>query len=84
MHNPKVESYVLFGGRNCGLIPGTQPLRDCSQEVKGEARIYRTFCNKYQVVGTSKDYCYLKKIRYLKLKNLALFYVWEDARVWAY
>ena len=24
---------------------------------KGEARIYRSFCNKDQVVGTSKDYC---------------------------
>ena len=24
---------------------------------KGGARIYRGFCNKGQVVGTSKDYC---------------------------
>ena len=33
---------------------------------------------------TSKDHCDLKKIRYPKLRNLALFYVWEDARVWAH
>ena len=26
----------------------------------------------------------LKKIRYLKLRNLALFCVWEDAGVWAH
>ena len=31
-----------------------------------------------QVVGTSKDDCWLKKIRCLRLSNLALFYVWED------
>ena len=33
---------------------------------------------------TSKDYCELKETRYPKLRNLALFYVWEDARVWAH
>ena len=26
------------------------------KEARGEARIYRSFCNKDQVVGTSKDY----------------------------
>ena len=26
----------------------------------------------------------LRKTRYLKLRTLALFYVWEDVRVWAY
>ena len=41
--------------------------------------IFSDFCNKDQVVGTSKDYCYLKKSRHLKLRNLALFYVREDA-----
>ena len=29
-------------------------------------------------------FCELKKTEYPKLRNLALFYVWEDARVWAY
>ena len=32
----------------------------------------------------SKDYCWLKKTRHLKLMNLALFYEREDARVWAH
>ena len=39
-------------------------------------RIYRSFSNKNQVVKTSKDYCSLKKTRYLKLMNFA--------RVWAH
>ena len=29
-------------------------------------------------------FCKLKKIRYPKLRNLGLFYVWEDARVWTH
>ena len=35
-----------------------------------------------QVVRTSKDYCSLKKTRYFQLMDLAIFYIWEDARVW--
>ena len=50
---------------------------------KGGARIYTGFCNKDQVVRTSKDDCWLKKARHLKLRNLVPFCVWEDARVWA-
>ena len=34
-------------------------------------------------VGTLKDYCEWKKIRYLKLVNLAQICIWEAARVWA-
>ena len=29
-------------------------------------------------------FCELKKTRYSKLRNLALFYVWEDLRGWAH
>lgn len=50
------------------------------QRGKGGASIYRRFCNKNQVVGTSKYYCYLKKTRHLKLMNLMHFYT----RVWAH
>ena len=32
----------------------------------------------------SKDYCKLKKTKYPKLRNLALFYVWKNARIWAH
>ena len=48
-------------------------LRDCSKEAKaGEARIYRRFCNKDQVVGNIKRLL-TKKTRHLKLMDLALF-----------
>ena len=43
---------------------------------KGGTRIYRSFSNKNQVVGTSKDYCSLNKTRYLKLMSFV--------RVWAH
>ena len=42
----------------------------------GEESGYIEACNKGQVVWTSKYYCRLRKTRYLKLLNLALFYVW--------
>ena len=58
-------------------------LRDCSKEVR-EKPGYRSFCNKNQVVGTSNNYCWLKKIRHPKLRNLPVFCVQEDARVWAH
>ena len=32
------------------------------------------------MVGTSRDYSSLRKTRYLNLRNLALFCVWEDAK----
>ena len=52
---------------------------------KEEAGIFNSFRKQQQqtqVVGTSKDYCWLKKNTHLKLTNLALFCVWEEARVW--
>ena len=49
------------------------------QRGKGGASVYRSFCNKDQIIGTQKDYCELKKTRHLKLRNL-LFYVWVDAK----
>ena len=51
--------------------------------LRGErgARIYRSFCSKDYGIRTPKDYCSLQKTRHLKLRNLVLFYIWEDARV---
>lgn len=40
---------------------------------KGGARIYKSFCNKDQVVRTSKDYSSLQKIRYLKKFSAFLY-----------
>ena len=69
------------------LSPG-HSISDCSegplQRGKGGARIYKSFCNKIQVVRTSKCYRALKKSRHRELMNLELFYGWKDARVWAY
>ena len=31
-----------------------------------------------------RDWTTARKIRYLKLRNLVLFYEWEDARAWAH
>ena len=45
---------------------------------------YIEVCKKGQVGRTSKDFCYLRKTRYLKLRNLVAFYVCEDARDWAH
>ena len=59
------------------------PERTASRR-RGRIQVIQRFCNKGQVVWTSKDYCSLKKTRYPKLRNLALFYEWEDARVWAH
>ena len=67
------------------MDPASQvTLRDGSREARWGARIYRSFCKKDEVVRTSTDYPYLKKPSYLKLSNLALFYVREDARVWVH
>ena len=51
---------------------------------QGRSQVIQKFCNKGQVVWTSKDYYWLEKTRYPKLRNSVLFYVWEDARVWVH
>ena len=55
-------------------------MRDCTEVARGDPWYMGDFCNKDQVVGASKDYCWLRKTRYLKLRNLVLFCVWEDAK----
>ena len=60
-------------------------LSDVSEKLllRGEWRdkIYRSFYSKDYGVETPKDYCLLQKTRHLKLRNLVLFYIWEDVRV---
>ena len=86
MHNLKVENYVLFSGQTEDLSLGYS-LSESSGGLlgrgEGGTRMHRSFCNKEQVVRTSKDFCWLKKTRHLKSRNW-LFYIWEDARVWAH
>ena len=90
MQNLKVEKYVLFGRQNWGFKPGSQPLGSerLLQRGKGGAFTYpimdiQEFLRQKPGSWNLKRLL-LKKIRYLKWRNLALFYAWEDARVWAH
>ena len=59
MHNLKVENDVLFGGLADDLSPGYSLSGSSGglfQRSQGAATIDRGFCNKNQVVQTSKDY----------------------------
>ena len=64
-------------------------LRDCSKEVREEPGYMGVWGkktkDKNQVVGTKMlPLIKKKKNRHLKLMNLALFYVWEDTRIWTH
>ena len=58
MRSLKVENDALFSKLVKDLFPEDSllALRVCSEDKVG-ARIYRSFCNKNQVVGMSEDYC---------------------------
>ena len=95
MHNLKVENYVLFGRLTKDWSPGDSPSDGSEgplQRGKGEARIYKNFYktnpqNRYWNIKRlllTKKKSRKNKTRHLKLMNLVLFYVWEDARVWAH
>lgn len=77
MHSLEVE----FLGLQAWEAASPIALRDCSKGWGG-TRIYRSFCNKDQVVETQKV-TVNERIRYLKLSNLALFCLWEEAWVQA-
>ena len=68
-------------GMGCSMQKVWRP-ENCS-EARREARLYRSFYSKGQVVWTSEGYCQWKETPYPKLRHLELFYVWEDASVWA-
>ena len=54
---------------------------------KAEAKLYRGFCNKDQVVGTSKHYCQLKETKGFPggsvVKNLPVMQEMQGTRVWS-
>ena len=85
MHNLKAENCSLFNGHSVNFKPRTQHLRSLWLLQRGQAGDQDMYelCNKDQVGGTSKDDCWLKKIRCLRLQSLARFYVWEGTGVWA-
>ena len=80
MHTLEVENYVSFGRHPEALSPGDSLSGGSGGELqrgRGGAWIYTRFCHKNQVVGTSKDYCELKKKQTSQVKD-----VWEDSGVW--
>ena len=58
-------------------------LRDCSKEAREEPGYIGVFAGKKTVVEHQKITANHKNM-HLKLMILALFYVWEDARIWAH
>ena len=89
-HNLQVENYVLFGRQNWGFKPGSQPLGSERLLLRGKGGAFTYPIMDIQEFLRQKPGSWnlkrllLKKIRYLKWRNLALFYAWEDARVWAH
>ena len=77
MHNLKVVDYVLLSGPIKDLSPeaATQTAlrEELFQRRKGESRIYKRFCNKNQVVGSSENY--LKKNQISQLMNFLYFII---------
>ena len=85
-HSLKVENYLLFSRQNWGLERGTQSLGYLWEiTLKRNKRNQNIQEFLQQRPGSQKSKrLLLKKIRYPKLRNSALFYVWEDARVWTH
>ena len=84
MHNLNVENYVLFG-RFSEDLRQEASLSDPSGGLLRRGRRSQDieeFLQQKPGSGNIKDHCSLKKTRHLKLRNLVLFYVWEDSRVW--
>ena len=60
-------------------------LRKCSKDVVEEPGNIGVFAGKKKkVVEHQNIVAYHKKYRHLKLRILVIFYVWEDAGVWAH
>ena len=67
-------------------------LRNCSKEAREGVRLHTSLQQSGQAVWITKIIIKLKnqvkelsyQISDIKLKNLALFYIWKDARVWDY
>ena len=85
MDNLKIENCFIW--QTCwGLKPWRPPLRYSSEGLlrrrKSEARIHRSFATRSRNI---KNYQQVRKTNQkLKIMNLALFSVWEEARVWAH
>ena len=86
MHNLKVENSVLFSRHTEDLSQETASqiaLRDCSEDVREEPGYLGHFARKTGSQNIKRSLL-IKETRCVKLRNLVLFYVWEDSRVWAH
>ena len=87
-HNLEVASSVLFGGLTEDYSPGdglSESAEELFQRGKGGARIYGVLEEKVKAcVWISKITANPPQNRYLKLVILALSWVWQDVRAWAY
>ena len=88
--NLRVENYVLLGGNVKTSSSRGRLSRDSKRTGPRKrgggrgARLCRCLLTKSRWSKLQKFFLFLnklKKIRYCKLRNLVLFYVWEDARV---
>ena len=85
--NLKVEGYVLFSRnfQDLSLEAASQvTLRGLLQGGRGGTRVIQKFATEGRWSEHPKYFCKLKKTRYLKLRNLVFFYIWEGERVWAH
>lgn len=60
----------------------SNPEKNCSKGIRG-ARLYRNFCNKRQVVWTSKRLLLFKENQITQVKEFIYFLYVEDVRGWA-
>lgn len=58
-------------------------LKDCSEKVRGEVRIYRSFYWKKKK-SNIKRVLLITHTQNVKLMTLVLFYVWEYARIYTH
>ena len=87
MQDPKVENYVLFSVISEDFKSRRLPLRElkrkCSDETKEEPGNIGVLKQRPGNWNT-KRLLLIKKTRYFELRNLAIFYVWEDTGVRAH
>ena len=68
-----------FWGLQAGQAASQVTLRELLQGREGRNQVIQKFCNKGQVIWTSKDYCELKENQISQVKEFSAFLLWEDA-----